>query len=120
VGAVAGDRRGPAAALVAAGHAAIVAGDAVIRVVAGRRPSLIVAVGATATALCEARDNNAGRRATFCSEELVYELLDAHADTVQLAGELGCQPQWAAHLDYLRALQRTGRESLAQMAEDRA
>jgi hypothetical protein len=44
---------------------------------------------------------------------LVYELLDAHADTAQLAGELECDPNWAAHLDYLRALQRKGREALA-------
>jgi hypothetical protein len=47
--------------------------------------------------------------------DLVYELLDAHADTVQLAGELAGDPQWAAHLAYLRDLQRVGREALAQL-----
>jgi hypothetical protein len=44
---------------------------------------------------------------------LVYELLDAHADTAALAGELVGDPRWDAHLDYLRALQRLAREELA-------
>jgi hypothetical protein len=46
--------------------------------------------------------------------ELVYELLDAHWDTVQLAGELERQPHWGQHLDYLRDLQRLAREILAR------
>ena len=46
---------------------------------------------------------------------LVYELLDAHADTAELAGDLPeREPRWAAHLDYLRALQRTARAALAR------
>ena len=44
---------------------------------------------------------------------LAYELLDAHSDTAQLAEGLAYDRSWAAHLDYLRALQRTGREMLA-------
>jgi hypothetical protein len=44
---------------------------------------------------------------------LVYELLDAHADTMRLADGLDAQPGWEAHLDYLRNLQRVGREALA-------
>jgi hypothetical protein len=44
---------------------------------------------------------------------LVYELLDAHADTMRIAQELDAQPGWAAHLEYLRDLQRVGREALA-------
>jgi hypothetical protein len=44
---------------------------------------------------------------------LVYELLDAHHDTAELADEL-LDERWLAHLDYLRALQRTGREVLAK------
>jgi hypothetical protein len=57
---------------------------------------------------------------------LIHELLDAHADTVELATPPGTSwseaagwPQsfrrlrWDAHLDYLRALQRRGREILA-------
>lgn len=44
---------------------------------------------------------------------LVYELLDAHADTLQLAADLTDVPTWSAHLDYLRGLQRVGREALA-------
>lgn len=47
---------------------------------------------------------------------LVYELLDAHEDTARLAGELADDPRWAAHADYLRCLQRIGREALAQLA----
>jgi hypothetical protein len=49
---------------------------------------------------------------------LAYELLDAHADTAQLADELPYAPSWAAHLDYLRALQRKGREMLARAARE--
>jgi len=48
--------------------------------------------------------------------ELVYELLDAHADTMRLACDLDPDPAWAAHLDYLRDLQRVGRETLARAA----
>ena len=47
---------------------------------------------------------------------LAYELLDAHADTAQLADGLPYDRSWAAHLDYLRALQRRGRETLARTA----
>jgi hypothetical protein len=56
-------------------------------------------------------------RATTANEllsELVYELLDAHGDTVALVGDSDCVPGWEAHLDYLRRLQRVGRETLAR------
>ena len=43
---------------------------------------------------------------------LVYELLDAHRDTTELATGLG-DVAWRLHLDYLQALQRKGRELLA-------
>jgi hypothetical protein len=49
---------------------------------------------------------------------LIYELLDAHCDTVEMAGELTGDPRWQAHLEYLRALQRKGREVLARMPAD--
>ena len=47
---------------------------------------------------------------------LVYELLDASEDVAQLADECGLHddPRWAAHLDYLRGLQRVAREDLAR------
>ena len=45
---------------------------------------------------------------------LLYELLDAHADTVALADAPFEDLRWAAHIDYLRALQRAGREILAR------
>lgn len=44
---------------------------------------------------------------------VVYELLDAHRDTVELAASLH-EDSWQAHLDYLRALQRKGREAIAR------
>jgi hypothetical protein len=50
--------------------------------------------------------------------ELAYELLDAHTDTAQLVDGLPYDPSWAAHLDYLRALQRKGREILACTASE--
>jgi hypothetical protein len=46
--------------------------------------------------------------------ELVYELLDAHQDTTDLARDRVADVRWAAHLDYLRRLQRIGREALAR------
>jgi hypothetical protein len=49
---------------------------------------------------------------------LVYELLDAHHDTAQLAGAGSSDQQWDAHLDYLRCLQRRGREVLAGVGEE--
>ena len=51
--------------------------------------------------------------------ELVYELLDAHDDTAQLASGLG-DLAWELHLDYLRALQRRAREVLAQASSQEA
>jgi hypothetical protein len=52
--------------------------------------------------------------------ELVYELLDAHADTIALADRVRVVDRsptaWAAHLDYLRDLQRVGREALARVS----
>jgi hypothetical protein len=49
---------------------------------------------------------------------LVYELLDAHDDTARLAADLAIDPHWQVHLDYLRDLQRHGRESLARAAAE--
>jgi hypothetical protein len=49
---------------------------------------------------------------------LAHELLDARADTAQLADGLPYDRSWAAHLDYLRALQRTGQETLARTVAD--
>jgi hypothetical protein len=46
---------------------------------------------------------------------LVYELLDAHDDTVRLGDEHENDLRWRAHLDYLRGLQRVGREALARV-----
>jgi hypothetical protein len=45
---------------------------------------------------------------------VVYELLDAHDDTVRLGEGLEDDLRWQAHLDYLRGLQRVGREALAR------
>jgi hypothetical protein len=43
----------------------------------------------------------------------VYELLDAHDDTVRLAEECESELSWQVHLKYLRDLQRVGRQELA-------
>lgn len=50
---------------------------------------------------------------------LVYELLDAHADTVVLADDFVYEGRWRAHVDYLRDLQRVGRETLARLDDAR-
>lgn len=49
--------------------------------------------------------------------ELTHELLDAHCDTVCLADELSAEPQWAAHVEYLKDLQRIGQRMLAELGE---
>lgn len=49
--------------------------------------------------------------------DLVYELLDAHGDTVDLASQMN-DPDWQAHTEYVRALQRRGREILALSVRD--
>jgi hypothetical protein len=51
--------------------------------------------------------------------QLVYELLDAHEDTARLVEEMTSEAAWALHLDYLRDLQRVGREVLATAAVGR-
>jgi hypothetical protein len=58
-----------------------------------------------------------GALAEHHSDELalvVYELLDAHDDTVRLGEGLESDLRWRAHVDYLRGLQRVGREALAR------
>jgi hypothetical protein len=57
--------------------------------------------------------NQSGVTAGGSVTELVYELLDAHLDTLRLARDLDVDLAWAAHLEYLRDLQRVGRETLA-------
>jgi hypothetical protein len=47
---------------------------------------------------------------------LIYELLDAHGDTAQLAQRHAHEPTWEAHLEYLRALRRTRRGTLASIS----
>lgn len=49
---------------------------------------------------------------------LTYELLDAHSDTAELAAGSHEDVRWRAHLDYLRALQRRGRELLARIPSE--
>jgi hypothetical protein len=51
--------------------------------------------------------------------DLVYELLDAHTDTVVLASNIN-EPAWEAHTDYVRALHRRGHEILAVSARQAA
>ena len=100
-------------------QAAACAGRAVVglrRGAAGRRADAAaqaVHAGATGTS---GGDHRAGAEAGAGLAELAYELLDAHTDTAQLIDGLPYDPSWAPHLDYLRALQRKGREMLARTA----
>ena len=67
----------------------------------------------------EPSEGEAGETAQAPSLEFadfVYELLDAHADTAELASRLELDVEWHAHLEYLRALQRHGRGLLAQVS----
>src|SRR5919112_1163502 len=86
---------------------------------AGRRAhaaARAVHLGATGTA--GGGDHRPDAEAGAGLAELAYELLDAHTDTAQLVDGLRYDPSWAAHLDYLRALQREGREMLARIAAE--
>jgi hypothetical protein len=65
----------------------------------------IVSVVPVRSAAAEAPDQLVG---------LIYELLDAHADTDWLIRGPSTDLLWQAHLHYLRDLQRTGREILAR------
>ena len=98
-------------------HAAVVAGETLIRaglgVLAGDiRPTPIAVRTATASE-CDGADEEPVGCVAADMSALMYELLDAHADTAALADELWYDPRWAAHLDHLRALQPAGREALA-------
>jgi hypothetical protein len=67
------------------------------------------------------RLSRARASADACDDDtitLIYELLDAHQDTAEIAQDLCDDPEWASHLEYLRALQRIGREMLARMPAD--
>jgi hypothetical protein len=48
--------------------------------------------------------------------QLTQELLDAHCDTVCLAGERADGDAWAAHVEYLQALQRVAKRELAELS----
>jgi hypothetical protein len=79
-----------------------------------RAHSLPQAIRAGAPDTSAGGDHRAEASARPDLAALAYELLDAHLDTTQLTDELITDPSWAAHLDYLRALQRKGREMLAR------
>jgi hypothetical protein len=86
---------------------------------AGRRAyAVTLAVHPGATATSGAGDHRPDAAAGAGLAELAYELLDAHTDTAQFVDGLPYDPSWAAHLDYLRALQRKGREMLARTAPE--
>jgi hypothetical protein len=59
------------------------------------------------------------RRTIACVATLVYELLDAHDATAQLAEHLAEEDAWAVHLEHLRVLQRRGREVMADLTRER-
>jgi hypothetical protein len=103
-------------------HAAVCAGGAAVCLrigAAGRRADAAAqAVQPGATGTGGGGDHRPDAEEGAGLAELAYELLDAHSDTAQLVNGLPYDPSWAAHLDYLRALQRKGREMLARTAPE--
>jgi hypothetical protein len=103
-------------------QAAVWAGETLISLrlrAAGRcAPAAAQAVHPGATGTSGGGDHRPDAEAGAGLAELAYELLDAHTDTAQLVDGLPYDPSWAAHLDYLRALQRKGREMLARTAPE--
>jgi hypothetical protein len=69
------------------------------------------------TARTDPASRHGGDDALAALMALSYELLDAHADTQQLAGAVATEAEWESHLDYLRDLQRVGREALARASQ---
>ena len=45
-------------------------------------------------------------------ERVIYELLDAHQDTVKLTAQERISPAWEVHCEYLRDLQRVALEAV--------
>jgi len=60
------------------------------------------------------RSADPGRNTTTALLALIYELLDAHADTAELATGDATETEWRNHLMYLMDLQRLGRVALAR------
>ncbi len=102
-------------------HAAVCAGEALICL---RLGAAVLRAYSEPQAVHPARETTASgdhqpdAEAAAGLALLAYELLDAHADTAELADGLSYDRSWAAHLDYLRALQREGRETLAHTTSD--
>jgi hypothetical protein len=48
-------------------------------------------------------------------DQVVYELLDAHQDTLRLAAQPRTSPEWEIHCAYLRDLQRVALESVGAL-----
>jgi hypothetical protein len=103
-------------------QAAVCAGGVVVCLrlgAAGRRAHAAAqAVHPGVTSTSGGGDHRSDSPAAASLAVLAYELMDAHADTAQLADGLTYDSSWAAHLDYLRALQRKGREMLARTAPE--
>ena len=45
-------------------------------------------------------------------EQVIYELLDAHQDTLKLTTQERTSPEWEIHCGYLRDLQRAALEAV--------
>jgi hypothetical protein len=105
-----------AVALTDAGAALLPEAHRVLRQAESARLAARTAGDRPARETTASGDHQAEAEAAAGLALLAYELLDAHADTAQLADGLAYDRSWAAHLDYLRALQRKGREMLARTA----
>src|SRR4051794_38237059 len=84
----------------------------------GRAHAAAQAVHPGATGMSRGGDHRPDAEADAGLAEFAYELLDAHTDTAQFVAGVPYDPSWAVHLDYLRALQRKGREMLARTAPE--
>jgi hypothetical protein len=69
----------------------------------------------TSLSVSVARRSSVASGRTEQLTRLVYELLDAHADTERLSRTAQPELLWHAHLEYLRDLQRVAREVLAHV-----
>lgn len=118
------------AAQIGSPHAGRTLGDHILAAVAGGGARvcggaaavinrvLKISLGGPVTPPCGASRTERDPAVLTQVAPLIYELLDAHDDTAQLASELALDQIWDVHLAYLRKLQRTGREVLAELSRE--
>jgi hypothetical protein len=106
--------QGLAVTVVDTVSAVIETSETLVRSTAGQKLSRTLTLGASTLSRRQGTCRCLWGPAARCPAALVYELLDAHADTAELAAGLRGDPRWGARLEYLRELQRAGSETLAR------